>query len=126
MSEPIKVLLVDDSDSIRTLLRYSFGSDPRFRVVGEAFDGRSAMRAVEIEQPDVVVLDLMMPLMDGFHAIPQITMSAPETKILVLTNADVTEAELVATGAHMVRSKEEALDTYGVTEAAAALAHSYA
>lgn len=121
MSDPIKVLLVDDSESIRTLLRYSFGSDPRFRVVGEAYDGRSAMRAVELEKPDVVVLDLMMPIMDGFHAIPQITMGAPETKILVLTDADVSEVELMYKGAHLVRAKNEVLDGYGVMEAAAGL-----
>lgn len=126
MSERIKVLLVDDSDSIRTLLRYSFNSDPRFEVVGEAYDGRSAMRAIEVDRPDVVVLDLMMPLMDGFHAIPQITIGSPETKILVLTNADVSEQEMIYKGAHRVMGKEEALDTYGVTEAAASLCASYA
>lgn len=126
MSEPIKVLIVDDNDSIRTLLRYSFSSDPRFQVVGEAYDGRSAMRAIEIDRPDVVVLDLMMPLMDGFHAIPQITMGSPETKILVLTNADVDDAELISRGAHLVQSKHEALDAFAVTEAAAALCSTYA
>ena len=121
MSDPIKVLLVDDNESVRTLLRYSFGSDPRFRVVGEAYDGRSAMRAVEVEKPDVVVLDLMMPVMDGYHAIPQITMGAPETKIFVLTDADVSEVELMYKGAHLVRTKDQVLDGYGVTEAAAGL-----
>lgn len=121
MSDPIKVLLVDDNESIRTLLRYSFGSDPRFRVVGEAYDGRSAMRALEVEKPDVIVLDLMMPVMDGFHALPQITMGSPETKILVLTDADVSETELMSKGAHLVRAKSEVLDGYGVTQAAAGL-----
>ncbi|HJR44984.1 MAG TPA: response regulator [Actinomycetota bacterium] len=121
MGEPIKVLLVDDDESIRTLLRYSFGADPRFKVVGEAYDGRSAMRAMEVEKPDVVVLDLVMPLMDGYHAIPQIVMGAPETKILVLTDADVNETELMYKGAHSVRAKNEVLDGYGVMEAAALL-----
>ena len=123
--DAIKVLLVDDSDAIRTLLRYSFGSDPRFQIVGEAYDGRSAMRAVEIARPDVIVLDLMMPNMDGFHAIPQITMGSPEAKILVLTNADVSEESLISKGAHKVLCKEEALDTFAVTEAAANLFASY-
>lgn len=125
MDEPIKVLLVDDSDSIRMLLRYSFDSDPRFKVVGEAYDGRSAMRAIEVDRPDVVILDLLMPLMDGFHAIPQISMGSPDTKILVLTNADVNEQDLMYRGAHLVKNKEEALDTYAVTEAAAALFTTY-
>ena len=121
MADPISVLLVDDNESIRTLLRYTFGADPRFKIVGEAYDGRSAMRAVETEKPDVVVLDLLMPVMDGFHAIPQITMGAPETKILVLTDADVSEAELMYKGAHLVKAKNEVLDGYGVTQAAAEL-----
>lgn len=126
MAEAIKILIVDDDDSIRALLHYGFSSDPRFTVVGEAYDGRSAMRAIEADKPDVVVLDLLMPLMDGYHAIPQITMGSPETKILVLTNADVSEQELIYRGAHVVRSKDEALDTLAVTEAAAALCETYA
>ncbi|MFP5351245.1 MAG: response regulator transcription factor [Actinomycetota bacterium] len=117
----IRVLLVDDNESIRTLLRHEFQMDPRFKIVGEAYDGRSALRAVEMEKPDVVILDLIMPMMDGFHAIPQIQTSSPETKILVLTNADVDDAGLEYKGAHAVRMKEEVLDGYGVTQAAASL-----
>ena len=121
MDEPIRVLLVDDNESIRTLLRYSFAMDNRFKIVGEAYDGKSAMRAVEAEKPDVIVLDLMMPLMDGFHAIPQITMGSPDTKILVLTDADVSQADLMYKGAHLVRAKDEVFDGYAVTQAAADL-----
>ena len=124
VEEQITVLLVDDNESIRSLLRYEFQMDPRFKIVGEAYDGRSALRAVEMETPDIVILDLMMPLMDGFHAIPQIQASSPETKILVLTNADVNEAGLEYKGAHAVRMKEEVLDGYGVTQAAASLCES--
>jgi len=125
MGEAIKILLVDDNDSIRSLLRYSFQMDNRFKVVGEAFDGRSALRAIEMERPDVVVLDLMMPMMDGFHAIPQIQFSSPDTKILVLTNAEVDEQGLRYKGAHDVRMKEEVFDGFGIMEAAAALCDSY-
>ena len=125
MEEQITVLLVDDNDSIRSLLRYEFQMDPRFKIVGEAYDGRSALRAVEMEKPDIVILDLMMPLMDGFHAIPQIQSSSPETKILVLTNADVDELGLEYKGAHAVRMKEEVLDGWGVTQAAAELCNPY-
>ena len=121
MDGPIKVLLVDDSESIRKLLRYSFQMDTRFQIVGEAYDGRSAMRAVEAQKPDVVVLDLMMPTMDGFHAIPQIRMCAPETKVFVLTDADVSEVGMEYKGAHAVRQKSDVLDGYGVTQLAAQL-----
>lgn len=126
MEEQIKVLLVDDNESIRSLLRYSFQLDNRFKIIGEAFDGRSALRAIEIEKPDVVILDLMMPLMDGFHAIPQIQFSSPETKILVLTNADVEGHGLEFKGAHAVRMKEEVLDGWAILEQAAALCATYA
>lgn len=125
MEEQIKVLLVDDNESIRSLLRCSFQLDSRFKIVGEAFDGRSALRAIEIEKPDVVILDLMMPLMDGFHALPQIQFSSPETKILVLTNADVEGDALEFKGAHAVRMKEEVLDGWSVTQIAASLCDTY-
>ena len=125
MEEQIKVLLVDDNDSIRELLRVEFSMDPRFKVVGEATDGRSALRAVELEKPDVVVLDLLMPQMDGFHAISQIQFSSPETKILVLTNADVDKLSLEYKGAHAVRTKEEVLDSWSVTQVAASLCDTY-
>ena len=121
MDGPIRVLLVDDNESIRTLLRYSFQMDPRFQIVGEAYDGRSAMRAVESEKPDVIVLDLMMPLMDGFHALPQIRMQAPEAKVLVLTDADVEDLGMQYKGAHAVERKSEVLDGFGVTQVAAQL-----
>jgi chemotaxis response regulator CheB len=125
VEEQIKVLLVDDNDSIRSLLRTEFQMDARFKVVGEAFDGRSALRAVALEKPDVVILDLMMPLMDGFHAIPQIQFSSPDTKILVLTNADVDHVGLEYKGAHAVRMKEEVLDSWSVTQVAASLCETY-
>lgn len=125
MEEQIKVLLVDDNDSIRELLRIEFSMDPRFKVVGEATDGRSALRAVELEKPDVVVLDLLMPQMDGFHAISQIQFSSPDTKILVLTNADVDRLGLEYKGAHAVRMKEEVLDSWSVTQVAASLCDTY-
>ena len=121
MEGPIRVLLVDDNESIRMLLRYSFQVDPRFQIVGEAYDGRSAMRALETERPDVIVLDLMMPTMDGFHALPQIRMQSPETKILVLTDAEVEDLGVEYQGAHAVRRKTDVLDGYEVMQAAAAL-----
>ena len=124
MEGPIRVLLVDDDESIRTLLRFSFQTDQRFEIVGEAYDGRSAMRAMETEKPDVVVLDLMMPNMDGFHALPQINMYSPETKILVLTDADVDEQGMKYKGAHAVRMKSDVFDGYAVTQVAAELCQS--
>lgn len=121
MSEPISVVLVDDNEDIRAVLRYSLQYDSRFKIVGEAFDGRSAMRVIGTEKPDVVVLDLMMPTMDGFHAIPQIKFSSPETKILVYTAAEVEETGLMYQGANSIRQKGEMVNPYMVAEALASL-----
>jgi DNA-binding NarL/FixJ family response regulator len=121
MSEPISVVLVDDNEDIRAVLRYSLQYDSRFKIVGEAFDGRSAMRVIGTEKPDVVVLDLMMPTMDGFHAIPQIKFSSPDTKILVYTAAEVEETGLMYQGANSIRQKGEMVNPYMVAEALASL-----
>jgi DNA-binding NarL/FixJ family response regulator len=121
MSEPITVVLVDDNDDIRAILRYNLQFDSRFKLVGEAYDGRSAMRVIESEKPDVVVLDLMMPTMDGFHAIPQIKFSSPETKIVIYTAAQVEEVSLMSKGAHSVQQKGEMVNPYMVADTIAAL-----
>jgi DNA-binding NarL/FixJ family response regulator len=121
MSEPIKVVIVDDNDDIRAILRYNLQFDPRFKIVGEAYDGRSAMRVIESERPDVVILDLMMPHMDGFHAIPQIKFSSPDTKIAVYTAAEVEEVGLMYRGANSVQQKGEMVNPYMVAETLAAL-----
>ena len=89
MTEPIRVVLVDDDESIRKLIRWTLDMDPRFKVVGEAFDGRSAMRTIEMERPDAVVLDLVMPNMDGYNTLTQIPYSSPDSKIMILTDAEV-------------------------------------
>ena len=116
MSEPIRVVLVDDNESIRKLLRWTLDMDPRFKVVGEAFDGRSAMRTIEMERPDAIVLDLMMPNMDGYNALTQIPYSSPDSKILVLTDAEFEPRVLVSKGAHAVKAKGEAIDGYQLAE----------
>ena len=116
MSEPIRVVLVDDNDSIRKLIRWTLDMDPRFEVVGEAYDGRSAMRTIEMERPDAIVLDLIMPNMDGYHALSQIPFSSPDSKIMVLTDADVEPRVLASRGAHSVRAKGDTIDGHMIAE----------
>jgi chemotaxis response regulator CheB len=60
----IRVLVCDDSDAFRALLRYTLQEDPGIEVVGEAADGMAAIHAAERLQPDVVLLDLTMPILD--------------------------------------------------------------
>src|SRR5437660_285748 len=81
---PIRVVLADDSDDVRDMLRMALEWDGRFDVVGEAANGEEAVRLVSEHQPDAIFLDLMMPVLDGLKAIPQIRTSSPETKIVAL------------------------------------------
>jgi len=83
----IRVVLADDSGDVRDMLRMALEMDGRFDVVAEAANGQEAIDLVELHQPDAIFLDLMMPVLDGLHAIPQIKTQSPETKIIVLSVA---------------------------------------
>jgi DNA-binding NarL/FixJ family response regulator len=82
---PISVFLVDDVPELRDLIRYGIEDDPAFEVVGEAADGRSAIEGITEKRPAAVLLDLSMPDMDGFEAIPEIRSRAPEIAIVILS-----------------------------------------
>jgi DNA-binding NarL/FixJ family response regulator len=103
----IRVLIVDDVPEVRKAVRWSLETDGRFQVVGEAWDGREAMRQIESERPNAVVLDLLMPTMDGYHALPQIKFSSPDTKILVYSIVEDPEEVLWHKGADAVVRKDE-------------------
>lgn len=81
----IRVLLVDDSSSVRAVLRRFFSRTPDIKVVGEAADGAQAVQAVIDLQPHVVVMDLHMPVLDGYQATEQI-MAVRPTPIVVLSS----------------------------------------
>lgn len=82
---PISVFLVDDVPELRELIRLGMEEDPGFEVVGEASDGRSALQGLAETRPAAVLLDLSMPDMNGFEAIPQIREGNPDTAIIVLS-----------------------------------------
>jgi len=81
----LTVLLVDDDPDTRTLLELMLEEDGRFTVVGHASDGAEAVRLAEQECPDVVVLDLQMPGMDGLTALPMLRRSLPRARIVVMS-----------------------------------------
>jgi CheY-like chemotaxis protein len=82
-----KVLIVDDSDSMRLLVRLTLEMDPSFEVVGEAAHGLDGLRKAETLAPDLVVMDLSMPVMDGIEATRRIKQLRPEIGIVAFTAA---------------------------------------
>lgn len=85
---PIRVLIVDDTPDIRMLLRFTLERDPGFTVVAEAGNGRDAQLRAQEELPDVVLLDLAMPVMDGLAALPGLRQILPNAAIIVLSGFD--------------------------------------
>ena len=86
MSEaPVRVLLVDDDDLMRAGLRAVLSSDSRVEVVGEAGSGRAAVERVRALRPDLVLMDVRMPDLDGIAATREVTSALPEVKVVILT-----------------------------------------
>jgi NarL family two-component system response regulator YdfI len=88
MSERIRVVIADDHPIVRNGLRLMLGMEERFELVGEAADGVDAIHMVSSLQPDVVLMDLRMPAMDGLEAIERIRAEWPHIAIIVLTTYD--------------------------------------
>ena len=84
---PVRVLIVDDDQPIRLSLKLVLGSDPDIEVVGEAVNGRQAVELTAETQPDVVLMDCKMPVMDGLEATQLIKSRQPEVKVIMLTAA---------------------------------------
>src|SRR5258708_28935111 len=82
----IRVLLADDHRIVREGLRRFLGRDPELTVVGEAPDGAEAVELSRQLRPDVVLMDLLMPVMDGIAAISSIRNELPETEVIALTS----------------------------------------
>ena len=112
-----RVLLVDDHEIMRDGLREVLERSGDFEVVGEAADGAAAVKIAQDLKPDVIIMDVIMPLKNGIDACREITETLPDTRVLILTAAPAEDAvvEAVASGAtgylQKYSGKEELLRT---------------
>jgi DNA-binding NarL/FixJ family response regulator len=108
----IRVVLVDDVPELRLLVRVTLEEDPGIEVVGEASNGREGVKIVEATNPDLVLLDLSMPDMDGLEAIPLMREHAPNARVVVLSGHEAGRVSLEALdqGASRYINKAAGLD----------------
>ena len=109
----ISILIADDHAIVRKGLVALLESDGSIAAVEEADDGRAAVEAVARRRPDIVVMDILMPVMDGIAATREIKERFPETKVLVLTTSTVSDdlSAVLAAGADGAITKATAVDT---------------
>jgi len=103
VTDNVSVLVVDDSEDLRELLTLVIERDPRgWEVVGTATEGREAVDRAQRTQPDLVLLDIAMPVMDGLQALPLIREVAPQAVVVMLSGYpfDTAGQGAIDAGAH--------------------------
>jgi len=105
----VNVVVADDNVLFRSALDAILATEASIRVVGRATDGEEAIRVVSELRPDVVLMDLSMPVLDGFLATQRIQEEAPQTRVLVLTGsperADVERAEAAGAAGYVTKDR---------------------
>lgn len=108
------VLIADDQEVIRHMLRFLFDSQDDFEVCGEAENGQEAVEMAQVPRPDLIMLDLSMPMLNGIEVACELKRSLPMTPIIVFSEySDVlSEREARKTGVAALLSKTEDLQCY--------------
>ena len=117
------VLIVDDNAFVRSSLRRLFEASPEFEVSGEAENGQDAIDKAKRLKPDLIVLDLAMPVMNGLQATPVLKKMLPEVRLILFTAHNGHPVEVLAreAGIHAVVPKNQAASRL-ITQAQALLA----
>lgn len=104
---PRRVVVVDDADGVRDLLCLLLGTEPDFVIVGAAADGLQAIDEVNRTNPDLVLLDLAMPVLDGIGALPRIRRIVPRAVVVIFTgfSEDALLHQVLALGADALLEK---------------------
>jgi DNA-binding NarL/FixJ family response regulator len=86
MPQRVRILIVDDHDALRSAIRGLLESRPEFEICGEAKDGAEGVAKAAELRPDVVSLDISMPIMNGFEAARRIKVVSPQSRIVILSS----------------------------------------
>ena len=121
---PIRILLVDDHALVRAGIRSLLQNVQGVEVVAESEDGRGALELVRTHRPDVVLMDIAMPVMDGIEATKAIREEIPGTRVVVLTgsaaNLDISRARSAGASAYVTKDQIAGDLVRAILEAAAA------
>jgi DNA-binding NarL/FixJ family response regulator len=106
---PVRILVVDDHELIRKNISRLLSKDAEFVVVSEAATGPEAIREAQVHQPDVILLDISLPEINGIAALPMIKAVAPDARVLMVTNHEEPAFlhQAFAAGAHGFLTKSD-------------------
>ncbi len=112
----VSVVLVDDSSAIRGILRRILESDPQIKIVASVSNGEMAIAAAQSRKPDIMILDIEMPVMDGLSALPGVMKESPGTKVIMCSSltekgASVTMKAMALGAVECIVKPSIALDT---------------
>lgn len=113
----IRIVVADDAADLRVLMITMLGLDPRFEVVGEAEDGEQAIALVDSQRPDVLLLDLAMPRMDGLEVLAAMQKAGRPTEVVVLSgfaSQEMIEQALALGARRYIRKGSDLAEITGV------------